>query len=176
MKWYWHLRRSLKVPTQSSVPLNRQWLYFTDVDECTADPNLCTESQYCSNNEGSYHCSSKSIHLLIVFRVPVLLKYCKCVFFSLGEISGKCWQDISRGGNFHYTTPIPFKKAYGFLFPSGGNFRDEDKSAKNYPHVKIYSNEESYFGASKLILALNVCIYPGTVGNWSVQTLNVSSL
>ena len=32
----------------------------------------------------------------------------------------KCLQDISRGGNFHDTTPISFIKAYGFYFRVGG--------------------------------------------------------
>ena len=51
------------------------------------------------------------------------------VIFSLGEISRNCWQDISRGGKFHDTTPIWFLKAYG-VFSHGGNFREEDKSMK----------------------------------------------
>ena len=33
--------------------------------------------------------------------------------FSLGR---KCWQDLSRGGNFHDTTPISLIKSYGFYF------------------------------------------------------------
>ena len=41
------------------------------------------------------------------------------VIFAGGEISRKCWQDISRGGNFHDTIPISFIKAYGFFFTSG---------------------------------------------------------
>ena len=43
--------------------------------------------------------------------------YCKRGYFRWGKISWKCCQDISRGGNFHDTTPIYFMKAYGFQFP-----------------------------------------------------------
>ena len=57
--------------------------------------------------------------------------YCKRGYFRWGKISRKCWQDISRGGNFHETTPFSFINSYGFLFSRGGNFREEDKSAKN---------------------------------------------
>ena len=61
------------------------------------------------------------------------LYYCKRGYFRWGGISRKLWQDISLGGNFHDTTPISFIKAYGFyfLFSRGGNFREEDKNAKN---------------------------------------------
>ena len=51
------------------------------------------------------------------------------VNFAGVKILRKWWQDISRGGNFHDTTPIYFIKAYGFYF--SGNFCEEDKSAKN---------------------------------------------
>ena len=66
--------------------------------------------------------------------------YCKRGYFRWGKISRKCLQDISRGGNFRDTAHISFIKAYGFNFRVGGNFREEDKSAKkreNYPHSKI---------------------------------------
>ena len=41
------------------------------------------------------------------------IAYCKRArgYFRWGKISRKCWQDISRGGNFHDTTPISFIKA-----------------------------------------------------------------
>ena len=45
------------------------------------------------------------------------------VFFCWGKVSQKCWQDISRGGNFHDTTHISFMWV---LFS-----RKEDKSMKN---------------------------------------------
>ena len=53
---------------------------------------------------------------------------CKRGYYRWGEISQKCWQDISRGGNH---------KGIWVLFSRGGNFHDEDKSAKNYPNAKI---------------------------------------
>ena len=58
------------------------------------------------------------------------VKYCKRGYFRWGKISRKCWQDISRGGNFHDSTPIFFIKAYGFNFRAGV-FREEYQSAKN---------------------------------------------
>ena len=48
--------------------------------------------------------------------------YCKRGYFCWGKISRKCWQDISRGGNFHDTTPITFIKVYKFYFRVGKNF------------------------------------------------------
>ena len=57
--------------------------------------------------------------------------YCKRGYFRWGKISRKCWQDISRGGYFHDTTPNSFIKVYGVFFSRGGNFREKDKSAKN---------------------------------------------
>ena len=61
------------------------------------------------------------------------------VIFAGGKISKKGWQDISRGGNFHDTTPIPFIKAYGFYFRVGVVFakKTKRKKRKNYPHAKI---------------------------------------
>ena len=41
------------------------------------------------------------------------------VILDWGEISRKCWQDISHEGNFHETTPISFIKAYGFILAWG---------------------------------------------------------
>ena len=48
--------------------------------------------------------------------------YCKRGYFRLGKISRKCWQDLSRGGNFHDISPIFFIKSYGFYFPAGEIF------------------------------------------------------
>ena len=66
-------------------------------------------------------------------------KYCKRGYFHLGKVSRKYWQDISRGGNFHDTTPISFIKAYGFYFRMGVIFAKKAKAQKmpNYPHGKI---------------------------------------
>ena len=48
------------------------------------------------------------------------MQYCKRGYFRWGGgISRKCWQNISRGGNFHETTPISFINAYGFYFRVG---------------------------------------------------------
>ena len=67
------------------------------------------------------------------------LVYCKRGYFCWGKISRKCWQDISRGSNFHVTTPISFIKVYGFYFcPVGVYFAKKGhEKRENYPHPKI---------------------------------------
>ena len=46
------------------------------------------------------------------------IKYCKRGYFRWGKISRKCWQDISRGGYFHDTTPNSFIKVqYNLRIP-----------------------------------------------------------
>ena len=52
-------------------------------------------------------------------------------YFREGNISQKCWQDISRGGNFHDITHISFIKAYGFYFRVMIIFAKKINSAKN---------------------------------------------
>ena len=72
--------------------------------------------------------------------------YCKRGYFRWGKISRKCWQDISRGGNFHDTTHISFIKAGGFYFRVGVIFAMKNKSAKNakitpsrkFPRLQYY--------------------------------------
>ena len=54
--------------------------------------------------------------------------YCKRGYFRWGKISRKCWQDISRGGNFHDTTHISFIKAGGFYFRVGVIFAMKTKA------------------------------------------------
>ena len=56
--------------------------------------------------------------------------YCKRGYFRWGKISRKCWQDISRGGNFHDTTHISFIKACGFYFRVGVTFAMKAKARK----------------------------------------------
>ena len=58
--------------------------------------------------------------------------YCKHGYFRWGKISRKCWQDISRGVNFHDTTPIPFIKTYGFYFRVGVIFMKKTKARKTW--------------------------------------------
>ena len=67
-------------------------------------------------------------------------------------MSRKYWQDISRWGNFHYTSPISFIKASGFYFRVGVIFEKRTKARKreNNPHAKI-----STFTA---IHSLNICL------------------
>ena len=56
--------------------------------------------------------------------------YCKRGYFRWGKISRKCLQGISRGGNFHDTTPISFIKAFGFYFRVGVIFAKKTKARK----------------------------------------------
>ena len=51
------------------------------------------------------------------FIMSNISKYCNCGYFRWRKISRKCWQDISRGGNFHNTTPISFIKVWFFSAP-----------------------------------------------------------
>ena len=52
------------------------------------------------------------------------------VIFAGGKISRKRWQDISRGGYFHNTTPICFKNVYGFCFRVGVIFAKKTNARK----------------------------------------------
>ena len=70
--------------------------------------------------------------------------YCKRGYFHWGKISRKCWQDITRGGNFHDSTPISFIKAYGFYFRVGVIFAKKTKARKTRKlppreNVHVYS-------------------------------------
>ena len=56
--------------------------------------------------------------------------YCKRCYFRWGKISRKRWQDISRGGYLHDTTPNSFIKAYGFYFRVGVIFAKKTKTRK----------------------------------------------
>ena len=56
--------------------------------------------------------------------------YCKRGYFRWGKISRKCWQDISRGGNFHDISPISLIKSYGFYFRAGEIFAKKVISRK----------------------------------------------
>ena len=58
------------------------------------------------------------------------LVYCKRGYFRWGKISQKCWQDVSRGGNFHDSTTISVIKAYGFYFRLGVIFVKKTKARK----------------------------------------------
>ena len=58
------------------------------------------------------------------------MNYCKRGYFRWGKISRKYWQDISRGGYFHDTTPNSFIKVYGFYFCVGVIFAKKTKARK----------------------------------------------
>ena len=60
-----------------------------------------------------------------------VVKYCKRGYFRWGEISRKCWQDFSRGGNFHDSTHISLIKSYGFYFRVGDIFANKAISQKS---------------------------------------------
>ena len=61
-------------------------------------------------------------------RHVIHVAYCKRGYFRWGKISRKCWQDISRGGNFHDITHISYIKAYGFYFRVGVIFAKKTKA------------------------------------------------
>ena len=66
-------------------------------------------------------------------------KYCKRGYFRWRKISQKCWNDLSRGGNYHDISPISFIKSYGCYFRVGVIFAKKAKSqtCQNYPNAKI---------------------------------------
>ena len=66
---------------------------------------------------------SKQLHVFECIHVV----YCRRGYFRWGKFSRKCWQDISRGGNFHDSTHISFIKAYGFYFRVGVIFAKKTK-------------------------------------------------
>ena len=92
--------------------------------------------------------------------------YFKRSYFRWGEISRKCWQDISQGGNFHETTPISFINAYGFYFRVGVISRRRKKREKreNYPHanVHVYSTSKNiiHHGRNKIVMKYIRMILP----------------
>ena len=51
-----------------------------------------------------------------LYEVIEQMTYCKRGYFRWGKISRKCWQDISRRGNFEDSTNIYFIKTCGFYF------------------------------------------------------------
>ena len=82
------------------------------------------------------------------------------VIFAGGKFHEKCWQDISRRGNFHDTTPISFIKVYGFYFRVGVIFAKKTEARKKRklpPHENFhvysmpFSNENI---ASYILLGL----------------------
>ena len=48
-------------------------------------------------------------------------------------------QDISRGGNFHETTPISFINAYGFYIPVGVIFAKKTRKLPPHENFHVYS-------------------------------------
>ena len=75
--------------------------------------------------------------------MPDSSQYCKLGYFRWGKISPKCWQDVSRGGNFHDTTPISFLKVYGFYFCVGVIFAKKAKARKTRK-ITLHENFHVY--------------------------------
>ena len=62
----------------------------------------------------------------------LVVRYCKHGYFRWGKILRKCWQDLSRGGNFQrFYFTFFLNKVLWVLFSCGGNFREEGHIAKN---------------------------------------------
>ena len=90
-----------------------------------------------------------AIWLTVLSRYATVV-YCKRGYFRWGKISRKCWHGISRGGNFHDTTHIPFIKAYGFYFRVGVIFAKKTKARKTRKlppreNFHVYSNRTLQF-------------------------------
>ena len=77
------------------------------------------------------------------------------VIFPGGEISRKCWQDISHWGNFHDSTPISFIKAYGCYFCVGVIFTKKTKVRKAR---KLPPHENFHIEGQKLTI-LRIDLY-----------------
>ena len=104
------------------------------------------------------------------FCVKILKAYCKRDYFRWGKISQKWWQDISRGGNIHDTTPVSFIKAYRFYFHVGVTFAKKTKAWKtrklppreNFHVYSIMWNILNLPIIKGLSDFLGWCIYHGT--------------
>ena len=61
------------------------------------------------------------------------------VIFAGEKNLQKCWQDLSRGGNFYNILPISLIKFYGFYFPAGKfpRKRSYREKHKNSPRRKF---------------------------------------
>ena len=70
------------------------------------------------------------VRITVFYKILYGMSYCKRGYFRWGKISRKCWQDVSRGGNFHDSTHISFIKTYGFYFRVGVIFAKKTKSRK----------------------------------------------
>ena len=79
-------------------------------------------------NEDLKPLSTKSILAHLHFIVQK--NYSKSGYFRCGKILRKCWQDISRGGNFYETTPISFIKECEFYFRVGVIFAKKTRARK----------------------------------------------
>ena len=109
----------------------------------------------------------------------ICINYCKRGYFRWGEISRKCWQDFSCGGNFHDSTHIPlitWIKSYGFYFRVGEIFATKAISRKSrklpprenfhvysmcYFHVYNWENAHIKDLNSWRILMKFLCVYLG---------------
>ena len=72
---------------------------------------------------------------LTIFQSYVTAHTVNVVIFAGGKILRKCWENISRGGNFHDSTPISFIKAYWFNFHMGVIFAKKT-NAQKLPHLQ----------------------------------------
>ena len=82
--------------------------------------NLCKNGGTCSDVGSSFSCRcADGWNGQTCEGTDQTTVYCKRGYFRWGQISRKCWQNISRGGNFHDTTPISCIKADRFYFRVG---------------------------------------------------------
>ena len=54
------LSRHVSIFASSHNDRHKYCFYLTlDIDECSADPNLCDQNAACTNSDGSYNCTCK---------------------------------------------------------------------------------------------------------------------
>ena len=108
-----------------------------------------------TREEGRHQARYLPLFDFITDMIPApLFTYCKRGYFRWGKISRKCWQDISRGGNFHETTPFSFISSYGFYFRVGVIFAKKTKSRKTRKlppreNFHVYSSSEVRYNKIK---------------------------
>ena len=103
----------------------------------------------CLTGQGTRSFACDVHHLKLVradinYSILWCITYCKRGYFRRGKISQKCWQDLSRRGNFHDISSISLIKSYGFFFPTGEIFAKKAISRKTRKlppreNVHVYS-------------------------------------
>ena len=152
--WTWR-QPTFDLPTL----LWRQWLTKTRMTSTWME-QVCDVHSFCVLN-GLYWSWNLNLVLKSYAKIG---NYCKRGYFCWGKISRNCCQDISRGGNFHDTTPMSFIKAYGFYIRVGVIFAKKTKARKTRKlpprenfHVYSIPKETSAYLYTIWKLELTIC-------------------